>query len=167
MFLYAGYNILSVLPLISGVARNTDEKNGKKGIFIGFGVVLILSLLLKILLNSYYDIAVTTDIPVLKIVSLLNPYFTYIYSAVLYSAILTTASSCLYSLTEKANIFVAAVPLMLLSTLGFGPLIEKVYTYFGYIGAVIIFIILIDLTGLMKGKPNNGQKFYPKHNTGK
>jgi uncharacterized membrane protein YkvI len=163
MLLYAGYNILSVLPLIAGVARNTGEKTGIRGIFTGFGFVLVLSLLLKILLNAYYGIAAATDIPILKIVSLLNPYFTYIYSAALYSAVLTTAASCLYSLSEKINIFAAALPLMLLSTLGFGPLIEKIYTYFGYAGTIIIFIILIN----SKGKFENGQKFYPKHNTGK
>jgi len=143
-FLYSGYNILAVLPIISVIAKDSGKKEGFWGIIIGFFIVLITSISIKLLLNGYYSLISEEGIPIFKIVSILNPYFSYIYSMVLYTAIMTTAASLLYVLTKGKSmkaILMISIPLLIVSFLGFTTLLEKIYTYFGYIGIIIILLI--------------------------
>ena len=144
-FLYAGYNILAVLPFISAIAKETDKKDGFWGITIGFVLILAAGISAKLLLNSYFSLISSESIPIFKIVSILSPYFSYIYSVVLYSAILTTAATLIYILTKgkrPKELFLISVPLLILSFAGFTTLLEKIYTGFGYIGIIIILIII-------------------------
>ena len=144
--LYSGYNILAVLPFISAISKETDERDGSYGIITGFFLVLITSIAVKLLLNNYFSLISSESLPLLKIVGILSPYFSYIYSVVLYISIATTAVNSLYALADRKNlktIFLISLPCLLLSFFGFVTLLEKIYTYFGYVGIAIIFIITI------------------------
>jgi uncharacterized membrane protein YkvI len=141
-FSYAGYNILSVLPFLKAISSETEFIEGYYGILIGFILILIVSLALKLFLNSYFDLIMLETIPILKIISITNKYYSYIYSIVLYISILTTAVSCLYVVTKGKNIIIISLPLLAISFLGFSTLLEKLYTNFGYIGILIIIYIL-------------------------
>lgn len=141
-FSYAGYNILSVLPFLKAISENTNYDDGFYGIVIGFVIILIVSLALKLLINSYFDLIMFDTIPILKIISLTSKHYSYIYSIVLYISILTTAISCLFVVTKGKNIFLISLPLLAISFLGFSTLLEKLYTNFGYIGIIIILYLL-------------------------
>jgi uncharacterized membrane protein YkvI len=141
-FSYAGYNILSVLPLLKAISMDTDYDDGFYGIIIGFIIIFIVSLALKLLLNSYFDFIMYDTIPILKIISLSGKHYSYIYSIVLYISILTTAVTCLFVVTKGKNILLLSLPLLAISFLGFSTLLEKLYTNFGYIGILIIIYLL-------------------------
>ena len=154
-FLYAGYNILAVLPFISAISKETTKKDGFSGIAFGFLIVLLTSITIKLLLNNYFSLISRESIPILKIIGILNPYLSYIYSVVLYGAIVTTAVNLLFILTREKgtkSIFLISLPLLLISFLGFTTLLEKIYTYFGYAGIVIILVIIGREANIIKHK---------------
>ena len=156
--LYAGYNILAVLPFISAISKETDEKEGISGIISGFLVVLITSIAVKLMLNNYFLLIANESIPILKIIGIISQQISYIYSVVLYTSIVTTGVNLLYVLVKKLNkgklgfkgILLTSLPFLVISFLGFVSLLENIYTYFGYIGIVIIISIIGNVKRIMK-----------------
>ena len=154
MLSYTGYNLLSVFPFLSSVSKETPKKLGKYAIIIGFFLVALSGILLKSVLNLHSEIISHEAIPMLTIMGILSPYFSYLYTMMLYTAILTTAVNGLYAITKSRNLLSISAPLFGLSFLGFGPLMENLYSFFGYLGIGIIGIILIE--SIQKSTPTKG-----------
>lgn len=156
---YTGYNLLSLLPFIGAIAPGTDIRNGKKGITAGFFLVLLSGVLLKTVLNRFPTITNEESLPMLKIIETVSPFLSDIYSILLYLAVLTTAVSCLYAITGGKHLLQISGILFACSFLGFSLLLEKFYTWFGYLG---IFIIPFTLFSFKKSSKKERIKHYGK-----
>jgi len=141
---YSGYNLLSLIPFLNSLKNNeNDNKVFIKGTLLGISAVLLCGIFIKLTLDTYYNIAVTSEIPMLKIASLNASILGIFHSILIYSAILTTAISSLLPLKEKGNIYLLTTPLLFISFFGFGNLIKNIYGFFGNIGIIFIIYIII------------------------
>ena len=142
---YCGYNLLSLVPFLKSLKK--EEKNDKafiSGTFLGIFLVLICGIFIKLVTDKYFDIIFNSEIPMLKIALLNNNSLALLYSFLIYSAIITTAISSLLPLKEKGNIYFITFPLLLISFFGFSNLIKNIYGFFGNIGIIFIFYIIIS-----------------------
>lgn len=142
LLMYAGYNLLSVLPVLGAISSTMEKKDGCIGISMGFFFVITVGLLLKCLLLRFCHLTPNTAIPVLSIVSYLGNYFHIFYTVMLYLSILTTAVNSFYAVTQGKNTLFIGLSLLCCSFLGFSTLIETLYPFFGYLGiGVIVYVI--------------------------
>lgn len=139
---YTGYNLLSVLPFLGAIAKDSDIKHGKQGIAGGFFLVALSGILLKCVLNRFHSIAYESSLPIVKIIEMVSPLLSGVYSILLYLAVLTTAVSCLYAVSGGKHLIRISIFLLICSFFGFSVLLEKLYTGFGYLGILIIPVVL-------------------------
>ncbi len=144
LLLYGGYNLLSVLPVLGAIANTTKAKDGYAGILIGFSMVLFVGLLMKGVLLRFAPFTQNSAIPVLTIVSHLQSHLSFLYTVMLYLAILTTAINSLYAVTKGKNPMSAGLLLLGCSFFGFSALIESLYPFFGYLGIGVTFLIILN-----------------------
>ena len=140
---YAGYNLLSVLPVLSVLSHTVEKKDGYLGILWGFACILIVGILLKLLLLRFHTLSDQSAIPVLNIVSQIHSSFTILYTVMLYLSILTTAVNSLLATAGNKNPVPISIFLCCGSFLGFTSLIETIYPFFGYIGIGVTAILII------------------------
>ncbi len=142
MLTYTGYNLLSILPFLAAISEETPKRNGIFGIFAGFFLVLIAGLLLKTLLNVYPIAVADATLPIVKIIDMISPRLSYLYTVMLYLSILTTAVNGLYAITRGKHTFLVSVALLGFSFFGFSNLINSLYPLFGYVGIGLVALIL-------------------------
>lgn len=144
LLIYSGYNLLSVLPFLSAISEDTKKKVGMLGTTLGFILVLLCGLLLKLLLNFHHQAVFDAPIPMLKIVGMIHPMLSYLYTVMLLLSVLTTAVNALYAVTRGKHTVTVGLFLLTASFFGFTTLIEHLYPLFGYLGIGIICLIVWD-----------------------
>ena len=143
LLIYSGYNLLSVLPLISALTDTVEKKDGYTGILLGFFFVTVVGLLLKGLLLQYIAITANSAIPVLTVISHLHSGLNVLYAVMLYLSVLTTAVNSFYAVTKGNSVFSVGLLLLCCSFLGFSSLIETLYPFFGYLGIGVTLTVII------------------------
>ncbi len=134
LLIYSGYNLLSVLPVLSALSDTVTQKDAYRGIFLGFSLVLAVGILLKLLLIRFHTLSDQSAIPILSIISNLHGGLIIPYTVMLYLSVLTTAVNSLFAVVKNKNPVGISLLLCGCSFLGFTPLIETLYPLFGYIG---------------------------------
>lgn len=157
LWTYAGYNLLSVLPFLEAIRPQTEKKEGIVAIWLGFFLVLIAGICLKLLLNLYHRVVVFESIPLLKIVGMIHPWLSYLYTLMLYLSVLTTAVNGLYAVTKGKNVVIATLLLSGFSLFGFVNLLGSLYPLFGYPGLVIAGWLIYSNLKSSKKKGNDTQ----------
>ncbi len=142
MLLYTGYNLLSVLPFLSAIEKDTDKKTGTKGILFGFFLILTAALFIKLLLNLHHDAVTDSSLPMMKLAGMIHPFLSYLYTVMLYLSVLTTAVNSLYAVSRGKETIKIGCILFVLSLFGFTALIETLYPIFGYLGIGIVILII-------------------------
>ena len=142
MLVYTGYNLLSVLPFLAAIERNTNQKTGTKGILLGFSLILIAALLIKAFLNLHHDMIADSALPMMKLVGMIHPILTHLYTVMLYLSILTTAINSLYAVSRGKKTVAIGCVLFVLSLFGFTALLETLYPIFGCLGIGVVLLIL-------------------------
>lgn len=134
LLIYSGYNLLSVLPVLSALSDTVSRRDAYFGIAGGFLCILAVGISVKLLLIRFQTLSDRSAIPILSIISNLNGSFTLPYTVMLYLSILTTAVNSLFAVVKNKNPIPVSLLLCGCSFLGFTPLIETLYPLFGYIG---------------------------------
>ena len=160
MLTYTGYNLLSVLPFLDALPKETSLLKGSLGIGAGFFLIAVVGVLLKAVLNLHHNTLSDEAIPMLKIMSLLSSRLSYLYIIMLYGSILTTAVNCLHAVTKGKHTFLASGLLLGIGFFGFSTLLENLYSFFGYLGIGVIFLILLEK--FIKPKSKKGFFKYDK-----
>ncbi|MBQ7791923.1 MAG: hypothetical protein IJ367_00300, partial [Clostridia bacterium] len=148
---YTGYNLLSMLPFLGAISAETPKKEGIRGILLGYFLIAVAGLLLKTLLNVYHSQVADEALPILKITDIIHPNLTYLYTVMLYLAVLTTAVNALYAITRGKYTIPVALILLGFSLFGFTNLLGSLYPLFGYAGIGIVVLILWKI---LSEKPN-------------
>ena len=161
--IYASYNTLTTVVILS----ETKNLIFKKKVcyissFLGGGALLIISVAMWASLMLYYGKIPLYSIPFLTLSARHGSLFKLLYGIILYLSMFTTAVSCGYGtvkwLKEKLKIkrLTAIILTIALSLpvifLGFEDIIKKIYSGFGYLGLVLIVLILTDGVHLMTKK---------------
>lgn len=148
--LYFSYNTLLLIPIIFDL--NILEKNNNFKIsFIFSFIIFIITLLINILLLSFYKNIYNLELPILYISNSSIKLFSYFYFFIILSAIFTTMISSGYSFTsnfKNNNFKIKLIVFLLFSFIfclfSFSDLINFFYPLFGLIGFIQIFLILAD-----------------------
>lgn len=140
--IYAGYNLLSIIPIIIPLSNKVNKiKNIKYIGTIFFMSVILLSALVMYILSCNQLYAKTMEMPVVSIISCLGIKYKIIYCCIIGIAIITSALSVgrgyIDQYLEKERtfrIFILVISSLVCMPIGFSKLLKYVYPIFGCIG---------------------------------
>jgi len=152
--LYASYNSITLIPILISLKNKINAKKQSIIISICVGIImLILSIIIFLLMNTFIKEIYGVEIPLVYIASTLGKTFKYIYGIVILIAIFTTAIGSGYgflsNITKKRKTYMLCAGIMCLVSIaigqiGFSRLINLLYPVFGYLGIIqIIFLIMV------------------------
>ena len=150
--LYASYNSIILIPIIVTFSKKISS-NIKILLIsvITFLIMLTMSFSIFMVVQVNYDIAVNTEMPIVKLASEHGIVYRYIYSFVVLGAIFTTAISSGYSFLNncsnskkqyKVLSYVISIFAIVLSSIGFGKLLELLYPILGFLGLIQIGVLI-------------------------
>jgi len=151
--LYASYNSITLIPILIGFKNKINAKKHSIiiSVCVGF-IMLILSIIIFLLMNTFIKEIYSIEIPTVYIASSLGKVFKYIYGIVILIAIFTTAIGSGYGFLSnvtkerKKYIFCAGaicLSSILMGQIGFSGLINILYPLFGCLGIIQIFFLII------------------------
>lgn len=153
--IYVSYNTITVCALFIPLRQYLDRTRTAVFAAVSGGIVLMaIAGVLWYLVYIFRGEAAKYDIPMLFIAGQVNHLVQYLYVAVLYMAMITTAVSSGFGFLSWARtrvrlgmrplaglLCLAAIPL---SYAGFAPLVGSLYRSFGYAGMFFLALVLID-----------------------
>jgi uncharacterized membrane protein YkvI len=150
---YSSYNLVTGVPVLaaaSGLAKT--KRDTRIGGLLGGGIITILGLAMALPLFLYYADIISLEIPFLHIASEHGHLITFLYLAVLISALLTTAACNAFAVLQwlsgrgYKNRVKAAAGLCIIGIVaahvGFSNIVIFVYPVFGFLGLFKIIVIL-------------------------
>jgi len=146
--LYASYNSIILIPVLTSLRSYLKSEKMLKTIAIITGIIIIiLALLIYALLLRGINYAESLDMPLLQIVKELGHIYKIIYEFVIIVSIFTSAVSTAYSFLEnvvkkkrnyKKTLFLICIVGILVSNIGFSKLVQILYPVFGILGLIQI-----------------------------
>lgn len=126
----------------------------EKGGALGGALVGGIFLLVSVILFARVDTIATAEIPMLTLANQVHPWFAWVYSLVVFALIFNTAFSLYYSLAKRfsgqsntafiRNILLFTAAGYGLSFLGFKSLIGMMYPILGYIGILMLVVLIMS-----------------------
>lgn len=152
--LYVSFNTIPLICFFTSSKHLfTSKKMASLSSVTGSGVLMLISIVLYLVLNIFYTQIENIDMPMLFITRKIGFSATLIYTLTLYIAMLSTALSCGFSLTDKLfnitnykkNHIIFGVVFLstALSMKGFSSLIETIYPLFGWLGLYFMICIIL------------------------
>lgn len=150
--LYASYNSISLIPILVSLKQYIKTKKEAKLISVSTVIILlILSVVIFFIINSFIEEIRLVEIPIIYIASTLGKVCKYIYGIAILMAIFTTAVSTGYGFLSnitktrksyQALLLIICIISIFVGQIKFSNLISILYPVFGYLGIIqIIFII--------------------------
>jgi len=149
--LYISYNMIGAVVVL--VALTADKKNCSfAGGAMGGVFLFLLCLGTVTALLQAGSGAFSYQIPMLYLAYQVNPLVFYLYGAVLWGAMITTAVADAYGLCRRLQfawkmpyfmiITIVAICVIPFSMYDFAQLVSKVYPLFGYLSLIIIIVLI-------------------------
>lgn len=156
---YSGYNVLTAGVILTQLSSRL--KNRREAYLASFAAafsMLVIMLLMWGLLSIYYGKINLGEIPMLTMAMRENKVIAYVYSAVLFFAVFSTALSngigAVNIVSARINRKYAAVLVALIgfcmSGAGFSSLINAVYRACGYVGAFFMIYVICHYVSFVK-----------------
>ena len=167
-FIYSGYNLVTVLPVLAVTSRRLHSRIDAAASAIISGIVLFILMALIFCILAIYEGRVSLgEFPMLTMAYRQNKALGIFYGLLLGTSIVTTLLSSAESVSEafalrKKQLRAAAVAALayLLSGVGFGTLVDTAYRASGIIGFVICGIVCVLCTkALIESKIRDIQRF--------
>ena len=154
--LYASYNSITLIPILISLKNNISTKKESLllTIFITF-IMIILSVLIFLLMNSYISEINSIEIPIIYIANTLGESARYIYGIVILMAIFTTAICSGYgflsNVTKSKKSYmicsgIISIISIIIGQIGFASLVNLLYPIFGYLGIIQLILLIIRKT---------------------
>lgn len=150
--LYASYNSISLIPILVSLKGHINTKKEVNLIsFCTMTILLVLSVVIFLIMNSFIEEIKTVEIPIVYIANMLGKGFKYIYGIAILMAIFTTAISTGYGFLNnvtkgrksyKTLLVIICIISILAGQMKFSKLVSAIYPIFGYLGSVQIFFLL-------------------------
>lgn len=128
-------------------------KNAKKGGILGGFFTGMITVLIALLLVSRIDLVADANVPMQKLLGLIHPTLGFLMTFVIFGMIFNTGFSACYSLAkrlsgDKESRFRKLMPLIVLtafalSFFGFKKLVAFMYPVLGYLGILLLAVLLI------------------------
>ena len=143
---YVSYNTITAGGVIVPLAKDMNRRQMILSATISTLLLTILIFAVNLTLNNNFSLISTEEMPLLTLATRLGSVQSYLYAAVLFMALCTTALSYGFSLlqqlhttSKKAQIFTAATLCAFalpFSFFGFSSLIANLYSLFGFLGLI-------------------------------
>lgn len=166
--LYASYNMLGIIPIVSTTATEecSDTKVALKGAFVGSIILTFLAMLVykALIVDSGYSHAM--DMPMLALAAKIGPIPNFLYTIVMGVAIYSAASGNFYGFTTKIKngpkknrkIVIACALAYVGSLAGFKFLVAYLLPLQGFCGAVIVVLLVINFIRVIVCNYANNQE---------
>ncbi len=154
--LYTSYNLILAMVVLIPMGNNARGiKSLYYGGLLGGAGILMLVLIISLIILTFVSQLGRIELPMLQAASYYSSTYFYLYGLVLWLAMLTTAFATLYGLTKRVGDYLGlsyhqAIILSLLFVipslkLGFVSLVKLLYPFFGYLGLILILMIIISV----------------------
>lgn len=146
-FSYVGFNILTSGAVISALRIKTKRKCALFGIAVAV-MLFVMMICMWVLMSIYSGKIYLGELPMLTLAMRAGEGITVFFSAVLFCAMVTTALSVGLGILPKKRTYLAPVLLCcvgyLASGIRFSFMVDVIYRLCGYIGNVLMLIIIIN-----------------------
>lgn len=150
--LYASYNSILLIPVLTGLRNYLDSKKQIIKIsIISSSIIIILALFIYSLLLRGEFFVSELEMPLIEITTQFGRIFKYIYGFVIIASIFTSAISAGYSFlgnvskTKKSYetiLLIMSITGIAVSNIGFSKLVEMLYPLFGVLGLIQIWMLV-------------------------
>lgn len=150
--LYASYNSILLIPVLTGLRNYLDSKKQIIKIsIISSSIIIILTLFIYFLLLRGEFFVSELEMPLIEITMQFGTIFKYIYGFVIIASIFTSAISAGYSFlgnVSKTNksyeiiLLIMSITGIAVSNIGFSKLVEMLYPLFGILGLLQIWMLV-------------------------
>lgn len=150
--LYASYNSILLIPVLTGLRNYLDSKKQIIKIsIISSSVIIILALFIYFLLLRGEFFISELEMPLIEITMQFGTIFKYIYGFVIIASIFTSAISAGYSFLGNVNktkksyeiiLIIICITGIAVSNIGFSKLVEMLYPLFGILGLLQIWMLV-------------------------
>lgn len=154
VFLYVSFNMITASAVLVPLSRLADtKKTAACGGLLGGLALMMAAVLACVALYAAFAAPDGSQLPLLAVSRGLGTAWSWVYSLVLYMAMLTTAAANGFSVVEHfvgkgrnrrlsaAILCIAAIPASLIP---FSRLVESCYTFFGILGLALLCGIVYD-----------------------
>ena len=147
---YVSYNILTLTSVLCLMGKESNKKSAVISSVITFFVLLILMIIFWYILCIYSGMINLGNIPMLTICFRQSYWLGILYACTIFIAMLTTAISNCFVLSQKLNIYLKKslsniliiVSSFFLSGLDFSFIVDKLYRFVGIISIFLIISII-------------------------
>lgn len=150
--LYASYNSIMLIPVLTSVRNYIDSKKSIIKIsIIGSIIIIVLAFIIYGLLLRGEFFVSELEMPLIEITLQFGNIFKYIYAFVIIASIFTSAISAGYSFLQNVSKSTKSYNIILIiicitgigvSNIGFSNLVESLYPLFGILGLMQIFLLM-------------------------
>ncbi len=150
---FLSYNGIAMITMAGNTALNAkDKKTAYLGSLVGAASLGVLIIALMSALTRDMAFTSSLDLPMLGYASRMNPVINAVYAIILFGSVYSTGCSCYYGFStvipdkpwKNKVIVVAAFAGFGLSLIGFKKMIEYIYPMQGYIGIVMLAMIVCN-----------------------
>jgi len=147
---YVSYNILTTSAVLAVLGKEINKKTALISSFITALALGIIITLLWYIISLYSGMITLGQIPLLTIFKRQSALLSYVYAAVIFVSMLTTAVSNGYILCEKLKnhmnkrlaVLLITISGLFLSGFEFSFIVDKLYRIAGIISIVLVFFII-------------------------
>ena len=157
-FMYVAYNILAGVPFMSEMGTEADSrKEAIVGGALGGAALGVCALLLNLALLSMYGEVSAYEVPVLYLAQQVSPIVGLLFAIVLLAEIYNTAVPMVWTVANqfvdekqdkrKYQFLIALLCAIIFmgGQLPFGMLVNLIYPFVGYCGALFIVVVVVQL----------------------
>ncbi len=160
---YVSYNTVTLIGVLLPLKdKITSSKAAFWASALSGGILAAMGGVLFFVLWAFKGDLVSVDVPMLYVAGMAGAAMKYVYAAVLYMAMITTAVSSGFALVSLAKQYApvgralpsavlcaASIPL---AYVGFAQLVNKLYRFFGFLGMFVLIAVLLDGVRVFKNK---------------
>ena len=152
---YTGLNVMTAVSMSIVIGGNFLDNRavGIGGLIGGFLYLILLALLVFALFFEAKDVN-GEDMPVLKLITSIHPVLGILMTFVIYGMVFNTATGMFYALGKRLTrnnpqrfypVYAASCIIgFILSFIGFQSLVSNVYPILGYLGLLMIFVMVYN-----------------------
>ena len=164
--LYVCYNMMALISIVATSTINAkDNKTAITGTTMGGFFLGVLAMLILLTVQCDPAFSQSMDMPVLGYADRISRVVSNIYTVILFCAIYSASTSNYYGFTtrikdgpkKKLIIILTAIGGFGLGLVGFKNIVSYISPMIGYVGIVIVLMLVCNFFVIRKKEKNNGQ----------
>lgn len=179
-FSYVGFNLIWLVAFLTGVGKDTKNlEESRAGVKLGALVFSIAMAVMTFAIILSIEQLHESPIPVLVLAGNIHPVLATVFSVLIFLGIFTSAVPLLWTVVDRffvegttkyrvGALLIGIAGAIVGLTIGFSELVNKAYQYCGYVGFILLFVMLYrKLAGKQAAENKEAAKVHNKAYLGK